>query len=100
MPFQVTLETENHRIIENVHEKGWLLDFPEATDKGYCCVKYIDRYGDTVFNRLQMIDFIAEMGVMREKTQDEDTKTVIDEIIQLAEKCKAKPHLYIKFYGD
>jgi hypothetical protein len=100
LPFSITLETENHEVIETIYEIKWLLEFPDASDQNYCCIKYIDRYGNTVFNRLQMNDLIDEMKALKEKSNNQEVNNLINKIVDLAEKCRGEPHLYLIFYGD
>ena len=59
-------------------------------------LKYLDPYGDTVFNHLQMDDLILDFKELKEIRYDES----IHEIIQLALTCKAQAHSYLTFYGD
>jgi hypothetical protein len=97
----VSLEDENGNILESIEDNGLLGSLiPLVSDKSYCCTKYIDLYGNTVFNRLQMDDFIEEMKIIQDKSENLQTTDIIDNIIKLANKSKSKPHLYLKFYGD
>jgi hypothetical protein len=73
---------------------------PEADVPNYCCIKYIDKWGNTIFNRLQMDDFIREIKIITEKSKDDKVKALVDHIINLSEKCKNEVHTYIKFIGD
>jgi hypothetical protein len=97
----VSLEDENGNNLESLEDNGLLgSHIPPVSDKTYCCTKYIDLYGNTIFNRLQMDDFIEEMKIIQGKSENPHTKDIIDNIIKLANKSKSKPHLYLKFYGD
>jgi hypothetical protein len=100
MSFEITLETENNEILEKIYEDGRLLHFPGPNDKTFYCIKYIDDYGNTVFNRLQMDDFITEMRILQDNSENPKTKDLIEDILKLAYKCKHEVHTYIKFYGD
>jgi hypothetical protein len=100
MPFNINLETEDNEVLDTIFENQWLLDFPDPRDKNYCCIKYIDRNGITVFNGLQMDDFIIEMGIYKLNSQNQAVKDLVDQIIKLAEECRRRVHLYLKFYGD
>jgi hypothetical protein len=102
MSFTITLENELNEAIESIVENNTdLVNYlPEKIESNGCCIKYIDRYGITVFNRLQMDDFIKEIGLLKVTSQDKEVQDLVDQIIKLAEECKRKIHLYIKFYGD
>lgn len=59
-------------------------------------LRYLDAYGDTVFNRLQMDDLIQDLRDLRKI----ESNPLVDEILLLAELCKKKVHTYLVFYGD
>jgi hypothetical protein len=99
--FTINLEDENGNIIDSIEDNGLLSHFiPPTSDKKYCCTKYINLWGDTVFNVLQMDDLILEILSVKTESQNREVKELIDRIVQLAEKCKREVHTYIKFYGD
>jgi hypothetical protein len=64
------------------------------------CLRYIDWYGDTVFNRLQAAKFLEEWGALRQSGADPETDRVFEGIRRLAEQLRDENHLYLKFYGD
>ena len=59
-------------------------------------LKYLDPYGDAIFNKLQMDDLIQDFQHLVKTGND----SLIEEILLLAERCKAEPHTYLSFYGD
>jgi hypothetical protein len=63
------------------------------------CVRFIDPYGDTVFNRAQATVLLGELAGLRPRLDDE-SRCFLDGIIGLAERVEAGPHLYLKFVGD
>lgn len=101
MLFTISLETEDNEIVEKIIDKGLLQSYiPSVTNKDFYCLKYLDPYGDTVFNRLQMEDLICELSIINKQSDSEKFSTLINSIIKLAEKCKSDVHLYLKFCGD
>ena len=74
----------------------------DAADFPY--LRFIDPYGDTVSNRVQMIPFLTEWrrlitlrateGVSEEEEQN------LREVEDLALECSRGIHLYLKFIGD
>ena len=60
-------------------------------------IRYIDFYGDTVFNNLQMDDLISDFKLLKSFSKQYE---VINEIIELAIECKGSVHTYLKFVGD
>ena len=100
-PFTIHLEDEFGGVIKEVFDKGLLREYiPEADDKNYCCVKYINRWGNTIFNELQMDDLIKELVIVTSESEDKEVKTLIDQIDNLTQLAKKDVHVYIKFIGD
>lgn len=63
-------------------------------DADFLLLRYIDPYGDTIFNRVQMDDFLADWN--RLCPQDEQWSLVRD----MALRCRDEAHLYLRFIGD
>lgn len=103
MGLSVRLEDENGELVmEEVHDLQNLLHrlLPATDDASYQCLRFIDWYGDTVFNRLQMPTFLVEMSRIRCSTRRVEEGELMDSISGLAERCHQGMHLYLKFYGD
>lgn len=60
---------------------------------------FIDPYGDTVFNRLQMGRLHHELEILKDISDDE-TNGLIIKVQNLAQTCIDGVHLCIKIYGD
>jgi len=97
-----------------------------AGDAGTVCLKFIDPYGNTVFNRLQMPVLISELYAVRPQVTEPAISALLqtrfgptwqrdaadrrlsaplilehlDQILGLANRCKNCIHMYIKLYGD
>ncbi len=102
MGLDVILEWEDGERIEDVGDPHNLLHrlLPPHDDDSYQCLRFIDWYGDTVFNRLQMTPFLAEWERLYSAAQSEEEKELLRSIETLARRCQSEPHLYLKFYGD
>ncbi len=93
---------------ENGKELGRVLDKKNSMKKIICeieesdshCLRYIDLYGDTVFNQLQMDPLKKEFEIVLNKTQEKEIKYFIKKILVLIDKSKGNAHTYIKFIGD
>lgn len=85
------------------------------------CLRFIDPYGNTVFNQQQIPVFISELQDLQQVIMSEQfaglrekLKTTyraanspkveisehISQILELAQRIINKPHTYLKFYGD
>lgn len=61
-------------------------------------LRYLDSYGDTVFNRLQMEDLISDIKFAAECGKIDCVLAEKMEI--LARCCKEEHHIYLRFAGD
>ena len=93
----IILEDENGIALSSLDHKVDAVIFLNPTEiTEFKLIKYIDLYGDTVFNNLQMDDLIADLNRLKESNPSYE----IDPIVQLAVRCKSERHLYLKFNGD
>ncbi len=73
---------------------------PPVSDNSSSCLRFIDPYGDTIFNQYQIPVLISEI----ERRLYGETKPEIrrhgNKIIELANQALSQVHLYLKFFGD
>ncbi len=103
MGLSVRLEDENGApVAEEVYDPRNLLHrlLPSHDDASYQCLRFVDWYGDTVFNRLQMPVFLADLSTIRRFARGIEERELLARIGDLAEQCQRGVHLYLKFYGD
>lgn len=62
--------------------------------------RYIDPYGNTIFNGSQAKDFLWELTKVMGSVKDEELLKFLKELKSMAEICSAHPHYYLKFTGD
>jgi len=89
-PIQIELEPNNY-------VQMLLSDYNDASSY---CLRFIDPYGDTVFNELQIPILIDELSIAINKLTDHEIVGFANEVINLVKKAQNKVHTYIKFYGD
>ena len=98
MGITVRLQNENNK---SVSEFDIGIDFYiPSEDSSYRLLCYIDPYGNTIFNQLQMSTFLFEWENIKNNAKTPDEITAWLKIKQLAERCKKGPHLYLCFIGD
>lgn len=73
---------------------------PGTEDDSYCLLRYIDPYADTVFNQLQLNDFLKEWAKLRLRTTAPEAVTLLGEVQELAKECESGDSWYLKFIGD
>lgn len=100
--FDMRLENEKGDRIDEVGDPRNLLGrlLPSPKDESFACLRFVDPYGDTVFNRIQIETFIRELERIRIKATTKEEQALLDRLRALAERCQSEPHLYLKFYGD
>ncbi len=102
MGITIVLQDKNSNHIEVAHDEKNLLRklLPSFDDTSYQCLRFIDLYGDTIFNRLQMKTVLSELERISSCATSVEEEDLLGRIENLAKQCKNKPHLYLKFYGD
>ena len=73
---------------------------PPSSDTTFHCLRFIDRYGDTVFNRLQVPVLLTELDSVRATAESGREVEILDSLRSLAERALLRPGLYLTFYGD
>src|SRR5437879_6092020 len=63
----------------------------------FVCLRFVDPYGDTVFNRIQMEFVLKDLDLLESQNQKEEDRSLIEEIKTLCLRCQSEPHLYLKF---
>jgi hypothetical protein len=102
MGLTINLETERGAILSTVGDpKNTLHRLLRATPPhASSCLGFIDWYGNTIFNYLQMDPFLIEWQALRGHAFDEEENRIISEVESLAVRCRNERHLYLKFIGD
>jgi hypothetical protein len=102
MGMSICLETRDGKATEEIPDLESLLSrfFPSWDDQTYHFLRYIDPWGETVFNHLQMDELIFELRRIRSKASSEEQCAFVDAIEGMAGRCKDGDGLYLKFIGD
>lgn len=95
----VVVQDENGKIISS----GVALPqsiFPSSDDDRFTCVRFIDAYGDTYFNYLQMPYLLDDLRLLKAAASDAGHKAVIEQFEHLVIPFRDERHVYIKCIGD
>jgi hypothetical protein len=65
----------------------------------FICLRFVDRHGDTTFNRYQCAVLAEELQHAAEGAPEE-ARTHLGQIEALARTVAKDVHLYLKFIGD
>ena len=102
MPISVILTDESDEELARLDDVANLLRrlLPSGDDSSYHYLRFIDWYGDTVFNQLQMEPFLEEWEKLERVASTTEDQAFLARVAQLARRCQQEQHLYLKFLGD
>lgn len=115
VPIKVTLQDIYGKKIKQIVPTGGLLNYVlPMNDPQFPMLRYVDPYGNTIFNGLQMYPILEELDRIVEeldrilgeldpleiKTSSEEAKEILGQIRELAVSCRDNPHTFLRFIGD
>lgn len=103
MGLSIQVEDEHGTWIgAEVGDPGNLLHrlLPSHGDGGYYCLRFVDWYGDTVFNGIQIPIVRSELARIREQARGDQEHALLGAIDDLAIRAQSDVHLYLRFVGD
>jgi hypothetical protein len=77
-----------------------LLPLNGRVDEPFRLLQYVDPYGDTVFNTVQMADLLTDVERALSLSQEGPERRGLERLRVLAERCRDEVHLYVWFVGD
>ncbi len=98
MGWTVILEDENGQTIRTLSKEFIYDELENLNLDNYLLLKYIDFYGDSTFNTLQLGDLKSDFEKLRAVVSSQ--KETVEHILELIKESQEKVHTYIKFYGD
>jgi len=100
MPIRFRLIRENGEIVESIADTHGLVERAMAELPDLRLLRYVDAYGDTYFNKLQMPDLLSDWNAAQKLAQSADDRACWRGLEGLAEECQRHTHLYLRFVGD
>ena len=103
MGINVVLQDENYNELSPMifdPAQTFTHSLPDPDDESFSCIRFIDPYGDTIFNRYQAQVMINEWDRLKNTFVETNEEKQWEEIRQLIVRCSEEPHLYLKFIGD
>ncbi|MBC8119987.1 MAG: hypothetical protein H7X75_10475 [Burkholderiaceae bacterium] len=92
-------ESETGEAVANFDVNGIDVRIVERAPAGSFCLRFIDPYGDTIFNELQLPALVSELEQLRDATPEQELRAHIERV--LAFLCTVEgPHCYVRFIGD
>ena len=100
MPITVRIEDERGKA---QGEEWWHADSTAllvGDHPGTCCLRFIDPYGDTVFNQAQLPVLLAELRQLQGQLSDPRQASALTELSHFLDRALDRPHVYVRFLGD
>lgn len=95
MGWTIVLEDENGQAMRTLQD-GFEYEVLESLDlDSFTLLKYIDFYGDTTFNTLQLDDLKTDFVKLKKVLTDQTE--IIEQIVELIKESQTKVHTYVKF---
>ncbi|MBZ5546391.1 MAG: hypothetical protein LAO22_00310 [Acidobacteriia bacterium] len=73
---------------------------PTNSDGSFPLLSGIDPFGKTVFNHLQMQEFLREWEKVKDRVRDESQMEAWEKVKHMAETCRHDRDLYLRFVGN
>jgi hypothetical protein len=98
----VRTETEDGEKLSELEDPRGLTKalLPASSDSTSSCLRFVDRFGDAVFNQLQIPVLISELRRQAERIKDPGTRDHAEALLRLVESAEGEVHTYVRFIGD
>jgi hypothetical protein len=101
MPLKVVLQTiDGKRFDEALPPNAALNRILPFGNNTFPLLQFIDPYGDTIFNGIQMRAFLPEWSQLTYCVTDGEESEFMLKVRAMAERCKHEPHVLLRFVGD
>lgn len=64
------------------------------------CLRFVDPYGDTVFNQIQIPELLSELRALDGRLTDPELRFALRGLISVVERAVDHVHMYVRFIGD
>jgi hypothetical protein len=104
MGIEVATVTEDQTRIEQVFDtldvvaRLAMTRWPKLTES--LCLRFVEPWGDAVFNQTQLPFLLAELRSEVRLATDEKFKEHLQHVVALVEGARDQAHVYVKFIGD
>jgi hypothetical protein len=92
------------RTIDEIRDGGGLRELlPTVNDQRFACWRFVDPYGETVFNHLQLPILRREIALLRpgsERVKSVDVDHILDLVEDLAANRSGVLHRYLRFVAE
>jgi hypothetical protein len=78
---------------------GGRLFIPDEVRASSVCLRFVDPYGDTVFNQLQLTVLIDELKRVMDSSSDPENRDLLTGLVGFLDASR-EVHVYVRFVGD
>jgi hypothetical protein len=102
MGIDVSVETESGEVQDEVLDEGNLTEklLPDREDGTSACLRFVDPFGDTLFNQLQIPFVVAELEKRLRTFVKPEVKAHCEAIIKAVKAAEGEEHTYVRFSGE
>jgi hypothetical protein len=102
MTWPVVWQDENGEELGRFDDPGFLPELLPMEDEPptTACLRFIDPYGDTIFNQLQLAELLRELEARRPRVTDLRVRRGLDQLLAFLRPRAGQAHTYIKVVGD
>jgi hypothetical protein len=102
MGIDIRVQDERGGIIRELLDPKSLVPMllPEQDGHGSACLRFIDRYGDTYFNQIQIPVLLDELKSAARSCRNAEAKAHGEAVVALVASTVDQVHTYVRFIGD
>jgi len=102
MGIDVRVETESGEVQDEVLDDLNLTEklLPDREDGTSPCLRFVDPFGDTVFNQIQIPHVVTELEKRLRGVPKAELKTHCEAILRAVKAAAGEEHTYVRFSGE
>jgi hypothetical protein len=102
MGIDVRVETESGEVQDEVLDDQNLTEklLPDRDDGTSPCLRFVDSFGDTLFNQIQIPLVIAELEKRMRGSAKPEVKAHCEAILKALRAAAGEEHTYVRFSGE
>jgi hypothetical protein len=100
MPIDVHLQDEDGMVLASYNGPFIGLWLSAEAPRGSKCLQFIDPWGDTVFNQMQLGELLSELESAIRASSNAEHRDAMTALAAFVEGAVGRTHTYVKFIGD
>jgi hypothetical protein len=88
-------------LAELLDENGLVESFlPSFEAQDFPCLRFVDPYGDTIFNQIQIPELVSELERLSQQKHKPEIERHLKAVLDFVRQTVGQVHTYVGFYGD